>query len=72
MALELKDVDRLYNFHLVNGKIFSRYLNDVQLKEIRRKWIIGNSRGYGELVINNYIIQTKDLICIGLDISEEE
>jgi len=72
MAVELKDVDRLYNFHLVNGKIFSCYLNDASLKEIRRKWIISNSRGCGELVINNYIIQSKDLICIGLDISEEK
>jgi hypothetical protein len=61
---------RLYNFHLVNDKFFSQYLDNDELKAIRKKWIIGISRKAGELIIGNYILQAKDLILIGLDITE--
>ena len=64
--------NRLYNFHLVNGKIFSCYLDEDHLKELRKKWMASIARGQGELVVNNYIIQAKDLILIGLDISGDE
>jgi hypothetical protein len=70
MALVLKETKKKYNFHLVNGYIFTRPVSDEEIQRIRKEWLISTVKKSGEIVVENFIVQAKDLILIGLDISE--